>query len=473
MSDELKNEVTADAKDQASAIVETLDTMNGAIEKLAKSQEDLDSKIEQNAKVVPAWLQSAPNVAVGERAGTSRPFSFSRLAVGLAKQAAKDESWREDAKLEMQFSQALGNQLGFGMGRVAVPIGAEYMSDELGLTDLRKEWTDMDKNLEGFDPEEMRWMADKLDLNKSMSFRTHTSGGTLVDFPEQGELIDLLRASSVFGQISGISNVQLPQQGAIRYPRVTSGVTVASYAEVETTSESTPGTDEVTLEAKKYAGLVKMSEEFMKFATSVSADAFIRGEMTQDINLQVDSDIVSGGGGKEIQGLINYSGITTHEASTTGANGDTLEPADIDVLLAKMADANAPVDRGVFIALRNRLWASVKHREDSNGRPKFQAAAQAYGGGRVQKVMSGEPVYTSTNIPNTRAKASGTDLTMVLAGVSSELYLGRAGAMEIMMTNSDGSDFQTGKFTLRGVHYVDAAPKHEASFGLIDQLLQS
>tara|TARA_R110000824_G_scaffold172833_3_gene350806 strand:+ start:4667 stop:6088 length:1422 start_codon:yes stop_codon:yes gene_type:complete len=473
MSEELKNEVAVDAKDQASAIVETLDSMTGAIDKLAKSQSDLDAKIEQSAKVVPAWMQNAPAVTVGERAGASRPFSFSRLAVGLAKQAAKDESWKEDAKLEMGFSQALGSKLGFGMGRVAVPIGAEYMSDELGLTELRKEWTDMDHGLEGFDPEEMRWMADKLDLNKSMSFRTHTSGGTLVDFPEQGELIDLLRNTSIFGQISGISNVQLPQQGSIRYPRVSSGVTVASYAEVETTSESTPGTDEVTLEAKKYAGLVKMSEEFMKFATSVSADAFIRSEMTQDINLQVDADIVNGGGGKEIHGLINYSGITTHTASTTGANGDTLEPADLDILLAKMADSNAPTDRGVFIALRNRLWASLKHREDSNGRPKFLASAQAYGGGRVQKVMSGEPVYTSTNIPNTRAKSSGTDLTLVLAGVSSELYLGRAGAMEIMMTNSDGSDFQTGKFTLRGVHYVDAAPKHEVSFGLIDQLLQS
>lgn len=473
MSDELKTEVTADATEQASALVGTLDDMSKTITGLAKGLEDMDAKIEKNAEAVPAWLEKAPNITVGESATTSRPFSFSRLAVGLAKQAAKDESWKEDAKLEMQFSQALGSQLGFGMGRVAVPIGAEFMSDELGLTELRKEWVDMDHGLKGFDPDEARWMADKLDLNKSMSFRTHTSGGTLVDFPEQGELIDLLRNTSIFGQIAGISNVQLPQQGAIRYPRVSSGVTVASYAEVETTSESTPGTDEVTLEAKKYAGLVKMSEEFMKFATSVSADAFVRGEMTQDINLQVDADIVNGGGGKEIQGLINYSGITTHTASTVGANGNTLEPADIDILLAKMADSNAPTDRGVFIALRNRLWASLKHREDDNGRPKFTASSQAYGGGRVQKTMSGEPVYTSTNIPNTRAKASGTDLTLVLAGVSSELYLGRAGAMEIMMTNSDGSDFQTGKFTLRGVHYVDAAPKHEVSFGIVDQLLQS
>lgn len=470
MSEVTKDDVAS--PDGAAVLADTITKISDTVASLTKSVGDLDAKIEANAKVQPApWLSGAPAIAVGERAGSSRPFSFARLGVALAKQK-DNQDWSDIAKLEMGFCKEFSKRVGCSTGSIAVPIGSEFMSEEFDLADLRKEWSDMSKDsLKGFDPDEMRWMVGQLD--KSMSFRTHTTGGTFVDFPEQGELIDLLRNTSVFGQIPGITNVQLPQQGAIRYPRVTSGVTIGSYAEVETTSESTPGSDEVSLEAKKYAGLVKFSEEFMKFATSVSADAFVRNEMTQDINLQVDADIISGGGGKSILGLINYTGITTHTASTTGANGNTLEPADIDILIAKMADANVPVDRGVFIALRNRLWASLKHREDTNGRPKFNLSAESYGGGRPQKVMSGEPVYTSTNIPATRAKASGTDLTLVLAGVPSELYIGRAGAMEIAMTNSDGTDFQTGKFTLRGVHYVDAVPKHEESFGLIDTLLQS
>tara|TARA_R110002096_G_scaffold66682_5_gene162275 strand:+ start:7125 stop:8543 length:1419 start_codon:yes stop_codon:yes gene_type:complete len=472
MADELKTEGAVETPSVASALVEKLEGMATGLASLQKSFEEVDAKIEAKAKVEPApWMTGAPGVSVGESALSSRSFSYSRLAAGLAKMNANDDTWRENSKLEVEFASQLGRRLNLGAGRVAVPIGADYMSEESGLSDLRKEWSDMDKNLKDFDPDEMKWMVGQ--LNKSMSFRTSNTGGTLVDFPEQGELIDLLRNTSIFGQIPGISNVQLPQQGSIRYPRINSGVTISSYAELETTDESTIGTDEVTMEAKKYAGLVKMSEEFMKFVTSVAADAFIRAEMTQDINLQVDADIVNGGGQKRIQGLINYGSITTHTASTLGNNGNTLEPRDIEILLAKMADSNAPVDRGVFVALRNRLWASLKYREDDNGRPKFQASAQAYGGGRVQQLIGGNPVYTSTNIPNTRAKGTGTDLTLVLAGVSSELYLGRAGAMEIMMTNSDSTDFQVGKYTLRGVHFVDAVPKHEESFGLIDQLLQS
>ncbi len=469
MADEITKEVAS--PDDAAVLAKTLTDITDSVATLSKSITEMDAKIAEKAKVAPApWMTGAPALAFGERP-ERRKFSYSRLALGLQKQKQNDDSWRDTSKLEMEFCRTFSKGLNVATGHVAVPIGAEFLSEEFGLTHLRKEWDDMAGNLADFDPDEMRWLQGQ--LSKEMSFRTHNTGGTFVDFPEQGEMIDLLRASSVFGQIPGISNVQLPQQGSIRYPRVTSGVTISSYAEVETVSGSTPGTDEVSLEAKKYAGVVKLSEEFMKFATSVSADAFIRSEMTQDINLQVDSDIIVGGGGKSIHGLTNYTGITTHAASTPGAIGDTLEPADIDILLAKMADANAPVDRGVFVVLRNRLWASLRHREDTVGRPKFQASAMAYGGGRVQKQMSGEPVYTSTNIPNTRVKSTATDLTMVLAGVASELYLGRAGAMEIAMTNSDASDFTQGRFTLRGVHYVDAAPKHEVSFGLIDQLLQS
>lgn len=471
MPEVIKEDVAS--PDGAAVLAETITGINDSVAKLAKSVTDLDAKIEANSQVQPApWLSGkAPGIAFGERAGASRSFSFSRLAVGLQKQR-ENSDWRDVAKLEMEFCKEFSKGVHCSAGHVAVPIGVEFLSEEFGMAKLQKEWSDMSKDsLKDFDPDEMAWMAGQ--LNKSMSFRTHTTGGTMVDFPEQGELIDLLRNTSVFGQIPGITNVQLPQQGAIRYPRVTSGVTAGSYAEVDTVSESTPGTDEVSLEAKKYAGLVKFSEEFMKFATSVSADAFVRGEMTSDINLQVDADIINGGGGKSILGLINYTGIETHLASTLGTNGNTLEPADIDILIAKMADNNAPVDKGAFIALRNRLWASLKYREDTTGRPKFNLSAESYGGGRAQKMMSGEPVYTSTNIPATRAKASGTDLTLVLAGIPSELYIGRSGAMEIAMTNSDGTDFADGKFTLRGVHYVDAVPKHEESFGIIDTLLQS
>jgi hypothetical protein len=53
------------------------------------------------------------------------------------------------------------------------------------------------------------------------------------------------------------------------------------------------------------------------------------------------------------------------------------------------------------------------------------------------------------------------------------MYIGRAGALEIVMTNSHASNFADGVFTLRATHYCDMAPRHELSFGMIDDLLQA
>ena len=214
-----------------------------------------------------------------------------------------------------------------------------------------------------------------------------------------------------------------------------------------------------------------MTEEFMRFSTSIAADAFVRDEMTKDITLKVDKDICDGPGGAFIQGLIRYSGIKSHTASTVGANGNTLEPKDPELLLAKIADDNAPVGSGTFLTMRNLIWAALKYREDSNGQPKFRAAALAYGDGGVRESIGGHPVFTTTQVNNVRAKSSGTDLTYVLGGVPSELFIGRSPMMEVKVTDSHGSNFASGIFTMRGTHYIDAVPRHEASFGLIDQLV--
>jgi len=74
-------------------------------------------------------------------------------------------------------------------------------------------------------------------------------------------------------------------------------------------------------------------------------------------------------------------------------------------------------------------------------------------------------------VQNNRVKGSGTTLTHVLAGIGSELFVGRSPMVEVKVTDSHGSNFSSGIFTMRGTHWIDAVPRHEESFGLIDQLV--
>lgn len=460
---------TPETKTAGTQIADAVEKFNTTVGDLKKDIDGLKKDIEEKSKVQSPWGAGvAPAVILGELPNNSKPFSFGRL-VKARIAVANNQSPDEVAKTEMDFCRRTASAFGWE-GSMAVPLGASYLEDS-GDSSLAKEWRQMDSSRGVLDYDELAKVYQS--LGKDLTFRTATTGGTLVSMPAQGELIELLRATS-WSTRAGFREVPLPAQGAMRFPRVTSGVTISSYAESEAATESTPGTSDVELEAKGYTGLVEVTEQFLKFADTVAGDAFVRQEMTADMNLKVDRDLIDGPGGKSIQGLINYSGITTHDASTLGANGNTLEPVDIDVLIAKMADANTPVDSGTTLVMRNRLWAALKHRADTNGRPKFVWGAEAYGGGRVQQTFSGYPVVTSSQIPATRVKASsGATLTMVMAVIGSEILMGRAGAIEIKMTDSHGSNFASGIMTLRGTLYCDAVPRHESSIGLIDTLLPS
>ena len=459
-------------------LTETLKEVNDKLDTLQEENTKLAKQIEE--KSATPRFGRAPGVIIGESPNGSRAFSMGRLAKGLALQAT-GQSTSEDCKLEMQFSQKLAKaysdaDAGVSM-RCTIPVSADYLNAEKSTAigeALAKEWAEMSaESQKELDMDEYAYFCKKA-LGKDLTFGTATTGGSFVAPPAQGEMIDLYRAKSLFGQ-DGISatEVPLPQQGSIQYPRVTGGTTITGYAEGDSSTESTPTTGLVSLTAKGYTGLVEFTEQFMKFASMGSADAFIRNALTLDTALQVDRDIIYGPGGNRIQGIVRTSGITTATAATTGANGNTLSQKDIELLLAQMKDANVPIDSGAFIAMTNKLWTSLKYREDTAGNYTSQATYAAIGGGRVAALLGGERVFGSPQIPTTRAKGSATDLTLCLVGIGSELMVGRAGGVDMKMTDSHGSNFSQGIFTLRATTYVDAVPRQTTAFGLIDQLANS
>jgi hypothetical protein len=160
-------------------------------------------------------------------------------------------------------------------------------------------------------------------------------------------------------------------------------------------------------------------------------------------------------------------------------NANTLHAQDPVRLFAAIADNNAPVDRGFFFAMTHTLWGGLSTKRansgyaaanDSLGPFVFSAMTQMLGGGKPQKSLNGYPVVCSTQIPTNRVKGSGTTLTLVLGGVGAEWVIARAGVAEIVVTNSDASKFASRLSTMRGTVYMDAGPRHEESFGIIDTI---
>ncbi len=497
----VETETTEASKSTADKIVAAVTDISKRLEDFEKKDEErydkLEKKIEEASK--PNYRYGIPNGNVhglikGESPNNSRPFSFMRLGIALAKKAGHEMNWADYAKTEVDICKRLaGAYAAHGYaGEMCAPLATELMPErDTEMADgttlpgidvnLIKECRDiMADSMSGFDPDELEWLQKRghVPIRKDLSANTATTGGTLIAMPAQGELIDLLRGVEVFPRV-GAREIDLPPQGQIRFPRVTSGVTIAAYAEGATVSESTPGTGALELAAKAYSGLVDIPDELMKFATSVAVEAWLRGEMVLDLGLQVDSDRIAGAGGTAIQGIINYSGFRTVIASTPGATGDTLDPEDPSRLFADIADQNAPVDRGFFYAMTNTLWGGITTRRLDQGSGAgtgafaFNVGANQVGGGPIRTVLNGHQVVGSTQIPTDRVKSSNSSLTLLLAGVGSDYMIARAGIIDIAMTNSDDVKFTQRISTMRATQYTDGGPLHENSFGMIDDISNS
>jgi HK97 family phage major capsid protein len=479
---------------QLARLNKALDSMEGLDAKV----ESINQRLEKAEQVQTPWMTGAPGIRTGESIMTSRPFSMARMTTALCKRVNNFSDWQEYAKPELDLStrlhkayresgMAIPDSNGFAM-----PLSCDHMpTQEFEVIDpgthkstklpgipvqLVKECRDMSHgSTDGYDPAELAWIARRSGserLEKTLSASISTSGGALVAFPGQGELIELLRPREVFAR-AGAQEIDLPPQGSIRFPRVTQATTIAAYSEGQTVTASTPQTAFLLLQAKAYSGLVDIPEELIKFATSVAVEAWLRMEFTLDMAKKTDRDQINGSGGDAITGVINYANTNLVVAGVTGATGDTFSPQDPARLFAAIADQNAPVDRGFFYAMTNTLWGGLITRTDTNGRFMFNISANTVGGGKVDMGLNGWPVFGSTNIPINRVKSSGTTLTIVLGGVGPEWIIGRAGIIDLVVTNSDASKFAQRISTMRGTQYIDAGPRHEMSFGYIDTLVNS
>lgn len=457
-----------------------------AVESIEKRLDNIDAQIKKAAET---RRDPGFSIRTGENIMSSRPYSLTRLCKAFIDGGSRGPL-EGTAKIELELSNKLskfhtksnGNTVLMPLGTDLMPLKDTKTDDGLEFaafpTELVKECRDLMRSPMVLDTGELIRVAKEtgnVQLLKDMTTDVATSGGTLVPLAGQGELIDVLRNSMVFTR-AGSPTIPLPTQGSIKFPRMTSDPTFAATAETGTITESTPGTGELTLQAKWYASLVDLSPFLVKFA-STNTEAWLRRAFAQAAAIKLDRDMIDGQGGTKIKGVISYSGVSTVTATTTAANGDTLGPLDPPILLATLENSNARVDSGVFFALRPRTFNRVTHRRadavsaaDAAGAFLFDVAR---GQGGFPDRISGVPTYRSTNLPNNRVKGSGTTLTIMLGGVASSWITGTAGVMEIDMSNSDASKFQSGIVTMRATIWADAGPQHEEEFAFIDTLLEN
>jgi len=357
-----------------------------------------------------------------------------------------------------------------------VPIATDHLpSFEPRGTRLRDEIRQKMCAHEGrFDPDEAAWITRRTlrPRTKALGTNSDLAGGSLVNFPVLGELIELQRNMEAFAN-AGCREVALPPNGRLQFPKITGGSTAYWVGEATSITESQPTTGNLELMAKKLGIFVKLNNELLRFA-SPSAEGLVRFDMARVAALKADQAMLDGTGGTQIKGLLSYSGLGTVTASTSETDGNTFQPEDVARMEAALPDAvDAPtawlMRKAMFGALMGRRADAVEA-DDERGSFVFQPGRRTADAPPTE--LYGTRVVRSSQVAADRVKGSSSDLTYILLGYFPDWIVARLGVMEFLASGLGDSALQNDQTYLRGIQHLDAGPRHAASFVLCDQLYQ-
>lgn len=442
------------------------DELVGFIEQQASAAVEKATRVERR---VP-WVTSGPVCADSAGYSVLKAAAYALGFVGpdQAKEEIHAHQQLRDLYAGYGFSPHHGQQ------SFLVPLASAHLpAFEPQGRKLRDELHQkMTANADRYDPDEADWIGRRLNpLRKALGTVTDTAGGTMVPLPMLGELIDLQRSLEVFAT-AGAREVALPPNDRVQFPKLTAASTAYWVGEGAAITESQPTTGNLDLQAKKLGVFVKINNELLRFA-SPSAEGLVRLDMARAAALKADLAMLEGTGGTQIKGVITYSGIATHAASTAGANGDTFTPADVALMESKLPDAvEMPtawvLRKGMFAALMNRRADAVSA---SDGKGPFLFRDMRYASSGPPAELYGTRVVRSAQVSATRTKGSASNLTYMLLGYFPDWIVARMGVMEFLASGLGDTALQNDMTYLRGIQHIDAGPRHPASFVLCDQLI--
>jgi HK97 family phage major capsid protein len=449
-----------------------------------QTRDELVSFIEERATVAvekavvntPKVERRVPWVTSGPVGRDSDGYSVLKAAAFALGYVGPDQA-KEELNVHNQLRE-LYSTYGFvphcGAQSFLVPLASQHLPafDSRGAR-LRDEVRQkMLAQADRFDPDEATWIARRVGLRtKALGTLSDLAGGSLVPLPMMGELIDLQRNMEAFAN-AGAQEVALPPNGRLQFPKLSGGSTAYWVGEGTSVTESAPTTGNLDLQAKKLGIFVKVNNELLRFA-SPSAEGLIRHDMARTAALKADLAMLEGTGGTQIKGLLTYSGVTSHTASTVGANGNTFEAQDVALMEGKLPDAVAAptawlMRKTMYAALMNRRADAVTA-ADQKGAFLFHPTRSAADAPPTE--LYGTKVVRSAQVSNTRTKGAGTNLTYIVLGFFPDWIVSRLGVMEFLASGLGDTALQNDQTYLRGIQHIDAGPRNPASFVVCDQLV--
>lgn len=279
-------------------------------------------------------------------------------------------------------------------------------------------------------------------LTRDLVKGTPTAGGhTVATDLLAASFIDLLRNRMVLQRL-GITTLN-GLVGDIAIPRQTGGATAYWVAESGAPTESQQAFDQVTMSPKTVGAFTDYSRKLL-LQTSIDIEAFVRGDLTKVIGLELDRvGLYGSGAANQPRGINATAGINSKNFA-----GSLPTWAEIVALETEVATDNADI-------------GTLKYATNAIGRGGLKTTEKAATTGQFiweqGNTVNGYPCEVSNQI----VTASGTDPDFWF-GNWSDLLLGIWSGLDLMVDPYTGST--SGTVRIVALQDVDYAVRHPESF---------
>lgn len=297
---------------------------------------------------------------------------------------------------------------------------------------------------------------------KALAAGVGSAGGFMVPEEFSAEVIELLRPMSV---VRSLNPAIYPMpRGNLTVPKLAGGSSASYVGENTNMAKTEPSFGQLTLNAKKLAALVPISNDLIRFS-SPQADVVVRDDLVMALAQRSDLAFIRGDGtGNTPTGMRNAAAAGNIIAANATVSLDNVT-TDLGKLVLALKNANVRMIRpGWIMSPRSEHYLMTVR--DGNGNYAYRTEMLAGN-------LWGMPYRTTTQVPDNLG--AGTNESEVYLADFADAVIGDA--MTIMLDVSgeaayhDGSNvvasFSLDQTVVRAIAQHDFGLRHDASVAIL------
>jgi HK97 family phage major capsid protein len=286
-----------------------------------------------------------------------------------------------------------------------------------------------------------------------------TTGSNLVQTTVSPNVIDRLRERSAVRRLG--ATVLGGLTGNLAIPRLTASASAQWVGENSAVAASGPTVDQVVFSPKQCGGIVEISRLLLQ-QSSPDVSRMVENDLALLLATALDQVAIAGGGTNQPSGILAVgSGVPIISGGTNG-----LSPTWANVIsLIGAVDASNALDGSLAFLTNAKAVKSMRQivKTPTDTSSNFIM--------NESNALAGYNLASSQNVPSNGTKGTGTNLSSLIFGDFSQLYIGFWSELDILVNPFESVSYSKGNVQVRAMMTSDVHLRQPLAFSAMTDLI--